>query len=671
MFFAYQGNKINQVNEQDVPQLIAAFEVSKQGTAVTAALPKLQSSSLASYESIVAEVQETNANFDLQLSKLLSVSPDDLRTENLVVIAKEIQANIESMIDIVKQRFELEEEGESLRQELEQLLRRIKTLTGPLIDDQLFYAMTGLRTLDQAKQVSPSTNVQEFEVYRYLREVESSAESASQLLSGAFTETDVDRLIPRLEEFEANQSRVNRYARLVPESEEVVKLVGHLNRFFELGIGEAGGFAVREKILRLQQSETELINETRNLTDLLFVTSEQLVFSTSEATNQATEEVSTANTIAIVFLVVLNIGCISGAVLISRTFVFKRLINRLDTLAKRMFSMADGNLNVKIPADGNDEIADMAKALEVFRQNSLEALRLNEVERLNSQLSETNDQLEKINEELKAAQTQIVMREKLAAMGELTAGVAHEIKNPLNFVMNFADSSSELLEELIEELELPEDEQDKEIVTELKEDLVSNLERIQQHGNRANSIVRDMLAMGRESTEWVPTNANRLLSEHANLAFHSARAANTAFQMNIVEELEESLPEISAIPSDLGRVFLNMFMNSCHAVEQRRKAETEDYKPTLAIRSQTKDRQVEFQIEDNGTGIEKDKIEKIFQPFFTTKPTDEGTGLGLALAADIIRAHGGQLSVDSEVNQFTRMTLLLPIEQSKETQQAV
>lgn len=663
-FFGYQGEKLRQVSEQDVPRLIAAFELAQEGTALAAALPMLQATTEADFAEVVAEVEQTTARFDSRMSMLADLGRSEAATASIHVTGVSLKTSIRTMVDLVEQRFLLQAQIDQISQSQDQLQRSIRDRLGPMIDDQLFLAMTGLTNLGENRPPAPRADADEFETYRYLREISSSVESASELLSGAFTEQDIDRLIPRLEEFEANEARVERYSKLLQQSTDVIEVLQMTRELFALGLGDAGGFALRQELLRLLQSESDLIQASREIIDSLYSTNEGLVMSTSDDTNKTTEEVSFANTLAIALLVLLNVLSIYGGVILTRRYVLRRLINRIDVLADRMFTMADGNLNVNIPVEGTDEIAHMANALEVFRQNSLEALRLNEVERLNQQLTETNDRLEEINEELKTAQSQIVMREKLAAMGELTAGVAHEIKNPLNFVMNFADSSSDLLDELLEELELPEEKRDKEIVKELKEDLLSNLGRIQQHGERANSIVRDMLAMGRETSEWSTADINKILSEHANLAFHSARAANPEFQLSIVEELEADLPEIAAIPSDLARVFLNMFLNSCHAVEQRRKSVDDGYEPTLTIRTHRDNQHIMVEIEDNGTGIESDKIEKIFQPFFTTKPTDEGTGLGLALAADIVRAHGGLVEVESEVGQFTRMKLRLPMEQS-------
>ena len=192
--------------------------------------------------------------------------------------------------------------------------------------------------------------------------------------------------------------------------------------------------------------------------------------------------------------------------------------------------------------------------------------------------------------------------------------------------------------------------------------MTDNLGRIRQHGDRANRIVRDMLQMGRGSGEARATDINDLLEEHARLAFHSARATNADFQLDIKEELDEEVGELDVVPQDLARVFLNMVSNACYATNEKRNApETaSDYVPTLWISSQRTPDQVEVRIRDNGKGIPPDVVDKIFNPFFTTKPTDQGTGLGLALSNDIVREHGGTIKVHSEPGEFTEMTIELP-----------
>ena len=669
VFFAVLATKLNQVNDENVPQMISAFEVAQESAALAASLPRLSTATQDDFGDIVASVNETQASFDEYIEQISQTETGSQRAAELLLAGEAKSSNIQQAVALVNKRFELINASDDIMREVSRLQDQARSLLQPLLDDQLFFAMTGYRSLEDTERV-PVTAAQ-FDTYRHLSEIEGALESAAELIAAAFNETDSDQLIPMLEQFEATKATVDRYAMLVPAAMDISAVLGLLEQLFALGVGDEGAFALRQEILRLRAQEEEYIVANRAIVDDLYASGAALVAAASDDTNAATREAEDANTIAVYLLLALNIAGILGTVLIVWLFVLKKFVRRVDTLADRMFTMAEGDLKVDIPIDGKDEIATMAEALEVFRKNSLEALRLNEVERLNAELASTNDQLEETNKDLRNAQQQIVMREKLAAMGELTAGVAHEIKNPLNFMMNFAEVSQELIDELFEELDMDDEERDEELIEEVKGDLVGNLTRIRDHGDRANSIVRDMLAMGRESDEWVPTSINRILSEHVQLAFHSARAADSSFQLDIKEELDENVPEIQAIPNDIGRVFLNMFMNACYATNKRRKEGADDsYDPTLTIRTKLLEREVEIQIEDNGVGIEQEMIEKIFQPFFTTKPTDEGTGLGLALAADIVRAHGGYVNVESEILNFSRMIITLPLEQSSEVQGA-
>ena len=265
----------------------------------------------------------------------------------------------------------------------------------------------------------------------------------------------------------------------------------------------------------------------------------------------------------------------------------------------------EGDLEGKVEIGGRDEVADMAAALEVFRRHALEVQRLNLVEKLAEELRGKNVQLESVLADLRRAQDQIVMREKLAALGELTAGVAHEIKNPLNFVKNFSEVSEELLEELRETLseggeKASADQRD--LVHKLIEDLTDNLDHIREHSGRANQIVHDMLMMGRGSGEWRLTDINNLLDEHARLAYHSVRAADPNFQLDMKHNLDPQAGRLEVIPQDLGRVFLNMVSNSCDATNEKRCAATETrkdaavYTPTLWLSTRRGEDRVEIRI---------------------------------------------------------------------------
>lgn len=329
--------------------------------------------------------------------------------------------------------------------------------------------------------------------------------------------------------------------------------------------------------------------------------------------------------------------------------------------------MGQGDLDYKVEMEEKDEITELAVALEVLRQRSVKALQLDLVRKLSNDLQKKNAELEQVLVELRQTQDQVVQRQKLVELGELTAGVAHEIRNPLNFVKNFSEASGELLDELKEALEESAerlDDETTEFIEEISQDLSGNLERTLSHVERADRIVHDMLMIGRGVGEVQSININTLLRDHAMLAYHSARALDQDFLLDIREEFDPNAREISVVSDHMGRVFLNMVSNACYATDEKRRtlaANPESYAPTLWLQTIQKNDSIEVRIRDNGTGIPSDVIEKIFNPFFTTKPTDKGTGLGLSLSNDIVREHGGSITPVSEHGEFTEMIISLPL----------
>jgi signal transduction histidine kinase len=277
----------------------------------------------------------------------------------------------------------------------------------------------------------------------------------------------------------------------------------------------------------------------------------------------------------------------------------------------------------------------------------------------NMQIATQRNKLRETLAQLKVTQTQLVQQEKMASLGELTAGIAHEIQNPLNFVNNFAEVSGELAAELQAEAEqsAPDLRTLRGIVGELRQ----NLEKIHQHGRRATNIVRDMLAHARTiGGEREPTNLNTLINEHLQLAYHSFRAKDPQFKVTLVTHLAPTLGHVRAIPQALGRVLINLFNNAFYAVQQRQKVES-GYSPEVLVHTHRRNGWVQVRVRDNGLGIPPTIRDKVFQPFFTTKPAGEGTGLGLSLSYDIItKGHGGYLTVDSQVGKFTEFTFELP-----------
>ena len=239
----------------------------------------------------------------------------------------------------------------------------------------------------------------------------------------------------------------------------------------------------------------------------------------------------------------------------------------------------------------------------------------------------------------------------MASLGELTAGIAHEIQNPLNFVNNFSEVSQELLDELQEEFK----EGDLEEVAAITSDLKSNLEKINHHGKRADAIVKSMLQHTRSSSgEKEPTDINALCDEYLRLAYHGMRAKDKSFNAGYKLELDENLPLLKVVPQDIGRVLLNLINNAFQAV-------TDVEKPEVVVSTQKLLDKIEIKVSDNGPGIPDSIKDKIFQPFFTTKPTGQGTGLGLSLSYDIVKAHGGELKVTSITGEGATFTVSLPV----------
>jgi len=259
--------------------------------------------------------------------------------------------------------------------------------------------------------------------------------------------------------------------------------------------------------------------------------------------------------------------------------------------------------------------------------------------------------------ELQVTQKQLIQSEKMASLGELTAGIAHEIQNPLNFVNNFSEVSNELIDEMYAEIEKGDIEEAKAIADDIKQ----NLEKINHHGKRADAIVKGMLQHSRSSSATKePTDINKLADEYLRLAYHGLRAKDKSFNATLQTAYDETLEKINIIPQDIGRVVLNLITNAFYAVNERHKAEAGGYEPTVSVATKKISNKVEIKVTDNGNGIPSKVLDKIFQPFFTTKPTGQGTGLGLSLAYDIVKAHGGDIKVETKENEGTVFIIQLP-----------
>jgi signal transduction histidine kinase len=377
----------------------------------------------------------------------------------------------------------------------------------------------------------------------------------------------------------------------------------------------------------------------------------------------------------IIFIVIL---------LISRSITGS--LRRLTTAAEKF---AGGDFNVVLPPiRSKDEIGRLNNAF-IYMQETL-ARTIHDLQKTTDELKISHEQLEeysrtleqKVDERtselkakhqeldaafnrLKAAQAQLVQSEKMASLGQLTAGIAHEIKNPLNFINNFSELSVELVKEMLQETEkltASLGEKETEYLKGILLDIEGNVKKINEHGKRADSIVRGMLLHSRgKSGERMPTDINALLAEYVSLGYHGMRATDSSFNIKIESDYDQNLKQVNVIPQDLSRVFLNTINNACYSTHQKKKELRDAYFPILKVSTKDLGDKVEIRIWDNGKGIPKAVQEKIFNPFFTTKPAGSGTGLGLSISFDIIvQEHQGQITVDSEEGEYAEFVITIP-----------
>jgi signal transduction histidine kinase len=309
---------------------------------------------------------------------------------------------------------------------------------------------------------------------------------------------------------------------------------------------------------------------------------------------------------------------------------FKEIINEVGLNAKRVIELSEEK---KVQAENQQKVLQ---------------------DEVNKQTSELRNTLEN----LRSAQSQLIQSEKMASLGELTAGIAHEIQNPLNFVNNFSEVNKELLVEMNEEIEKGNLEEVKLIA----KDVTDNEEKIIHHGKRADAIVKGMLQHSRSSTgKREPTNINALADEYLRLSYHGLRAKDKEFNASMKTDFDQTIGNINIIPQDIGRVLLNLYNNAFYAVTEKMKQQPEGYEPTVSVSTKKVGGKVEIKVSDNGNGIPQKIVDKIFQPFFTTKPTGVGTGLGLSLSYDIVKAHGGEIKVNTIEKEFTEFVVQLPV----------
>ena len=662
------------VTEESVPDLAGAFSLAEFSSALVAAAPRLTTAAPDQFLVISAEVSEAQKEFKGRFDMLLQENPDDIRVQRISEAADALERNIVTIIADMPHFYSLSWRIETLQVQIPTFYDDVEKIIVPAIDDQLFYQVTGYRDFDsEPEHVITRTSAEELLLYRHLNALQADVAQVTELMGSALIASEANFVEPLIESFESAADRIYLSLADISALDIAPELTTAVDTLLTLGSGTDNAFQMSVDRLEIIDRHNNLLVENQEVAVDLLREVKSLVQSAQAGADDATAtSAQTINTARILLVTISAVG-VAVAALICWLFVGRVILRRIGRLSGRMRTLAMGELEEEVDASGHDEIAEMASALEVFRLHALEVQRLNLVESLAQELSERNDELQAVLEELGQAQDQIVAREKLAALGEVTAGVAHEIRNPLNFINNFSAASAELLEELAEvyeELELELSDEQKDLIEDINQDLNENLERIQSHGKRANRIVQDMLLMGRGGGETQMININELIHEHSMLAYHSARAQDSNFQVALEEEFDPNMGRMEVVPQDLGRVFLNFVSNAGYATNKKQKELIEagtlgDYAPTVVLKSLRTEDSAILTVRDNGNGIPPDVAAKIFDPFFTTKPANEGTGLGLALSNDIIREHGGTITVNSEPGEFTEMVVELPLTRTK------
>ena len=422
----------------------------------------------------------------------------------------------------------------------------------------------------------------------------------------------------------------------------------------------------------IRQREFESIDRISQLNQSFDQHSDAMVeFANSlmeQAATQATADVSKAVAgfdQGRITLAGISIASVILATMVAWIWVGNGIIKRLSRLSRRMRAMADGDLETPVPEVGRDEIGQLADSLEVFRQNALEVQRLNLVEQLFEELRQAHNELSRM-------QVRLVAQEKLAGLGQLVSGVAHEISNPLNFIKNFSEAAGELADELFEMLDPYSDtldDDDATLFTEIKGDMKESIGRIKNNGNRALAIISRMQALGTVGGAPSPTDLNQTLRQAVNIGCDTFHHEWQDFQITPEFDLSPQVHTVHIVPNDFNEAIINLVTNACYSLRLRTRQEPDNYQPILHI-STSPDQEpgmVNIKVLDNGTGVAEDIKDKIFDPFFTTRDGALGAGLGLPRAADVARRCGGDLTMTSTPGQSALFTMTVPVDMPKTT----
>ena len=662
-----------EVTQEHMPALVVAFDVAQRSAELVRATPGLlAATNREDLDRVHGDFVDTQS---LLRSAVVGVTREEDSAEPEGSVREEVVPLTDSLLEIVDQihqsvlrRMTSQERLRELDVALADVSLKLQNDLEGEMDDQHFFMRTGLRDLaDSPAPESRRRTIGELDHYSGLLLFKAYQNEVTAQIAQAMTETDVQvlratgaRLETALNDVE--EALVDIRARPRARLQELVEELS------DLSSARDGVFATRTTELQELAAAEALVTTSNQIAEALVARVETLKGEAAFSAERAASRSSDLVRLGFWFMVTVTIVTIFLG-FVAWKFFGERLLVRIGRLSSATRQMSKGDLDVQVQIEGNDELTDMAGALEVFRQHAVEVQRLNLVEKLAAEVQVKNSELEDTLENLRRTQQQVVKQEKLASLGALTAGIAHEIRNPLNFVNNFAALSSELIEELKEELAEPgngdgdgDGELDREYIEEILSDLNTNVIKVNEHGERANRIVEGMLAHSRDEAGQVePIDVNQMIQEYAKLAYHGIRGTDSTFNVDMVYQIDKNAGKVEAIGRDLSRVFLNVITNACHATQARgRKEDGSSYMPTVTIGTEGRERDVLVTVRDNGTGIPDEIVSKIFDPFFTTKSGTQGTGLGLSISHEIVQEHGGRIEVETEPGEFTEFRITLP-----------
>ena len=671
-FFAI-GKSLQDVTERTVPPAIATLELSQRTERIVAAGPALLAAATTEEEQSITRALQREVQQAAQIiSRLPTQGITTGKLDELRGLVGRLDQNILSIDSTVEKRIAASDEKKTFIADTFDAYGKFRAIWTPqflqlrnrISELQKGLARSSSATTDRAAVNQLNTSINELTP---LEQIQNEAAVAFEVLVRAANAPDVKSLDSyRIEASRSLQRIDSLFSDIDPDvSLALITPLSHLRKNL---IGSSSIISLRQSELdnihegqRLTVENTTIAKKLSNVVESLVVESQNAI-AAATARTQETQQLGRVGLLAIVALSLIS------SVAIVWLYV-GGVVARLSKLADGMLAIVKGRRDIDIPAGGSDEITGMARAVEVFRNNAIAldgllAEREQAAARLEQKVAERTAALSKSLTDLRTAQDRLVQTEKLASLGQLTAGIAHEIKNPLNFVTNFSVVSTELIDELQEALkDVSLNGNRRNEINELMDTLRHNLDKVVQHGKRADAIVKNMLLHSRQgSGAHRPVDINAVVEESLNLAYHGVRAEKQGFNITLERSLDPTAGEVDLFPQEITRVLLNLISNGFYAAAKR-KAETNgtDYEPILAATTKNLGDRVEIRIRDNGTGISAEVKEKMFNPFFTTKPAGEGTGLGLSLSHDIIvKQHNGSIEVDTRLGEFTEFRIVLP-----------